>query len=108
MEKADFFLTLLDPENKENRKYLSESSTGSAQLILGFIKPCLINEEFANAYKFNENNAITYKHNNLAEAMQAAILLKAYEYKKMQSELKILADNVYTESLNNLKTTINE
>ena len=84
MEKADFFLPLLDPSNEWHRRYLNETTTGSRQLILGFLKPCLINEEFANAYDFNQNNSIIYQQNNL----------------------NLLAQNIYKESLQNLKDSI--
>ena len=106
MEKADFFLPLLDPSNEWHRRYLNETTTGSRQLILGFLKPCLINEEFANAYDFNQNNSIIYQQNNLLNAMKAAININSEEYEKLQKNLNLLAQNIYKESLQNLKDSI--
>ena len=106
MEKADFFLPLLDPSNEWHRRYLNETTTGSRQLILGFLKPCLINEEFANAYAFTRDNSIIYSENHLLEAMKAAININSEEYEKLQKNLNLLAQNIYKESLQNLKDSI--
>lgn len=106
MEKAHYFLPLLDPTIETHKHYMNETSTGSRQLILGFLTPCIINEEFAKIYHFNESNSITYKENNLVEAMKMAINFNQSDYEKLQKNLKDLAENIYKESLTNLQTAI--
>ena len=54
VEEADFFLPLLDPEREEHRRYLSGQTTGSRQLILGFLKPPVIHKAFAEVYGFDD------------------------------------------------------
>ncbi len=103
LEKADYFLPLLDPTNEGQREYLSLLSTGSIQLILGFLCPAVINEEFAAAYGFNEENAILYRDNDLAEAMLRALRQSNDDYKQMKANLLELSDAKKESSLNNLK-----
>lgn len=106
LEKADFFLPLLDPESPKNREYLSKLTTGSAQLVLGFLKPFIINEEFANVYYFDDTNAITYKKNEISEAMKKAINITDEEYIQLQNNIRTLAEKRYQKSLDNLKKLV--
>lgn len=104
MEKADFFLTLLDSENPEHDRYLTCGTSGSFQLIYGFDKPCLINKKFAYKYRFNNDNSIIYDNNqDLGKSMEQAILLNKDDYKIMQENLNKVAKNLYNDSLQNLK-----
>lgn len=110
MERADFFLPLLDIKSENHQKYLSGTTTGSRQLILGFAKPCVINEKFGKAYDFDENNSIFYNGNELFPAMLRAISMGKEEYAKKQDCLRKLSDKIYSQSINNLKrltTSIN-
>lgn len=106
MEKADYFLPLLDPTNEGQREYLSLLSTGSIQLILGFLCPAIINEEFAAAYEFNTENAIVYKNNDLAEAMLEVAKISDDDYLLMTGKLMELSDYKKEISLNNLRKAI--
>ena len=106
MEQADFFLPLLDPNNENQRRYLTCCTTGSKLLILGFLTPCLINEEFAKVYDFNDSNSIVYDENNLFEAMKQATEVKQEQYTIMQENLKELTNDIYQKSLKNLKTEV--
>ena len=87
IEESDFFLPLLDPTLKKNRDYLQFLTTGSKQIVTGFKKPWLINEEFANVYGFDDKNSIVYKENELFEAMKKAINLSGEDYKGLQNNL---------------------
>lgn len=107
VERADFFLMLLDPDNPAHERYLTTATSGNVQLIYGFAKPCLIAAPFAHVHGFNEQNALVYTHNaELAAHMHAAISMTADEYHTMQQAVKRLADSVYAESLANLTTLI--
>ena len=106
MECADFFLTLLDPENKRHRRYLDVSTTGSRQLILGFTKVPIIHREFAEAYGFSEDNSIIQQENSLDISMKMAMELNADEYKEKQQQLTQLSKAIYRKSLDNLREKI--
>ncbi|MGH8265486.1 MAG: hypothetical protein ACRET4_18575 [Steroidobacteraceae bacterium] len=107
LERSDFFLTLLDPENPLHERYITTGTSGSFQLIYGFQKPCLIAEKFARPNGFDNANSIVYGGNSdLARAMSAAVRMTPLEYDSMQSALKKCADAVYAESLENLRRLI--
>lgn len=106
MEQADFFLTLWDKNNPTHDKYRTNLISGSPQLIFGFNKIPIIQKEFADFYDFDNANAIVYQDDNLASAMERAILMKNPEYKKMYSKLEDLTKEVYNESLTNLKNIL--
>lgn len=103
MEKADFFLTLLDPENPEHDRYITTGTSGSFQLIYGFTKPCLISKKFADIHGFNTTNSIVYnKNSDLSASMADAINMNTQEYQTMQNNLKTYSANLYKKSLQNL------
>ena len=106
MEKADYYLPLLDITNQKHHKYLGSTCTGSRQLILGFLKPCIIDETFGEIYGFNNENSIIYKNNDLQNAMEYAILLNNSDYNQKQSKLHDLQKEIYSKSLLNLKSSI--
>lgn len=104
LEDADFFLTLLDPENQQHQRYLTTGTSGNFQLIYGFSKPCLIAAHFAAAHGFDDRNSVIYNDNGqLAAAMRDAIAMTQSGYAAKQRALQELAASLYTESLANLK-----
>ena len=109
IEKADFMLTAYDDKNPQHQRYNTRGTSGNFQLIYGFLKPCIIIESFAPINKFNSSNSILYKTvDEYAEALEKALNMNSEEYSKMQGSLKECKDEVYSESLNNLKGLINE
>ncbi len=102
MEKADFFLPLLDPNNPDHERYITTGVTGSAQLIYGFEKVPVIQKKFAKFYRFNNKNAIVFEK-SLATAMSKAISLSGQEYNTLQSNLHKTAQEIQKESFDNLK-----
>lgn len=101
VEKANFFLPLLDAHNPDHNRYIKTQITGSAQLIYGFRKIPVIHSKFAKFYDFNSKNAILYE--NLADGMEQAILTKSSNYDKYIKNLNTTSNNIKQESLNNLK-----
>ena len=101
MEKADFYLPLLDPDNESHNRYITTGVTGSALLIYGFLKPCLIHGKFAAFYGFNKANSIIYE-DDFAASMKCAVEMDAAGYAGLQNQLKSLADSLYAESMGNL------
>ncbi len=109
LEKADFFLTLLDPDNPQHDRYITTGTSGSFQLIYGFVKPCLIADKFAAINGFNNSNSVVYATNDdLPQAMSEAIAMNPDSYTAMQQALKGQADALYAESLENLRRLIHE
>ena len=107
VERADFFLPLLDPLNPEHERYITTGTSGSFQLIYGFRKPCLIAEKFANIHGFNSENSIVYKKNDdFVNAMKYAINMNSEKYKEMQNALNNTSNAIYNASLQNLKEAL--
>ena len=103
VNKSDYVLALLDPENPNHNRYKTGTTTGTFQLSLGFNKPIIIEESFAQYYALNNDNAIVYADNNLYNAMDIAIKLSNKKYKDICSNLVKLESEIYNESLENLK-----
>jgi len=108
MEKADFYLSLLDDKNPEHLSYTHDKVTGSNQLVLAFKKPYLINSIYATAYGYNNKNAIIYSDDNLVNAMKYAIDMKQDAYQNLQKNIKSLANNLYQESIHTLKGVLDD
>ncbi len=106
LHDADFILPLLDPDEPDHRRYLDSTTTGSRQLTLGFIKPCVINDTFAKAYGFTRENAILYSGNDLVQGMTRAIDHLEYDYDAMRRSLAQFAESVFDVSLRTLKNSI--
>ena len=103
LEKADFILTLMNLDIVEHHKYLTNTTSGSYQLSLGFLKPLIINETFAKVYNLDDNNSITYTENNMEIAMQIGCYMSRQRYKEIQDNLSVLEKKIYFKSLENLK-----
>ena len=106
-EKSDFLIPMLNPEIPSHGRYKNGTVTGSWQIMMGFLKPAVIHRDFAGYYRLDESNSVIYKSNTeLAQAMESCIDMNQKDYKILQSSLKALADEVYSESMQNLKTSI--
>ncbi len=107
MEKADYFLPLLDANNPEHDRYLTLGTSGSFQLIYGFLKPCLIHEKFAEMHGFDNKNSFIYsKNSELSTQMKEAIELSEVNYQTKQQCLTSYVNNLYEKSLNNLQQAL--
>jgi len=102
MEKADYFLPLLDPQVSEHKRYMKYGTSGSFQLIYGFQKPCLIHRKFADIYGFTGKDSFIYDTNDtLSEQMMSAISCTDADYAEKQENLKYTAQQIYQISRNN-------
>ena len=70
------------------------------------MKPSIIDREFASFYSLDSDNSFLYNNSNFYEVIREAILLNNEQYKKMQSSLKKLSDNIYNISLGNIRTAL--
>ena len=109
IQQADFFLPLLDPLNAQHDRYITTGTSGSFQLIYGFLKPPVIASRFAPINGFDGRNSVIYENNeDLGAAMERAVLMTAEDYSEMRENLKRYAENLYSESLENLRRLIDE
>jgi hypothetical protein len=106
MDKADFFLPLLDPHNPLHQRYLTGCTSGSKQLVLGFNIIPVMHSKFAKCYDFTDDNAILHEDQKLFEAMHRALQMTPDEYHMKQTSLAQLREQVYNVSLANLQKAI--
>ena len=107
IEEADFFLTAY--ELPKHSRYITSGTSGSFQLIYGFLKPCIINSDFAEINKFDTSNSIIYKTSDeYADAMERAIKMGIKDYSKMRDALSDTVLQINAESLSNLRKAISE
>jgi hypothetical protein len=78
-------------------------TSGTKQLSLGFLKPCIIERRYAEAYGFSENNAVVYDEGGLAEALLRAAHMSSNEYDTLRDGLEALRAEVEQRSLANLR-----
>ncbi|MBO5833348.1 MAG: glycosyltransferase [Alphaproteobacteria bacterium] len=109
LNNADFFLTLMDPENPLHDRYIVNGTSGSYQLIYGFNLPCLISRKFvSSANLLDSKNSIVYETNaDLGMAMYKAIMMSAQNYEILKHELRKTAEKIYKESEKNIRDILN-
>lgn len=108
IENSDFILNAYDKNNPQHLRYNTTGTSGNFQLVYGFLKPCIILDDFAKINGFDNENAILYKSSqSYAEAMEKAIIMSVEDYKSIQNNLKNYADKLYTTSLKNFEGLIN-
>lgn len=107
MDAADFMLPLLDPHNPRHARYLTTGTSGSFQLMFGFLRPCLIERTFAPDHGLDTGNAVVYDGNpGLVAAMAAAIRMSPGHYAALRAALAQSADRLYAASLDNLRRLV--
>ena len=106
VQNSDYIIIPLDPENENDNAFKNLRMTGSAQLAYGFLKPIIINKEFAGNYRASEKTGFTYENASFTDVMRQAVKLNAKEYKIKQNNMKTVAKEIYQVSLENLKTAM--
>lgn len=101
LQKADFFLPLLDPDFAGHQRYLNGETTGSRQLIMGFCLPPIIQSQFAFVYNFTDLNSILYDK-DFTLAFKQALEISEATYISKQRSLNLLRKEVMKKSINNL------
>jgi len=107
VESSDYIIIPLDPKSRNDQIYKKDIVSGSFQLVYGFLKPALVDEVFAAFQHLNNENSLIYNNNNFYNIMKKAILLKQYEYKNLQDNIRVLEKEIYAESINNIRKSIN-
>lgn len=101
IEQSDFILSAYE-DTPAHRQYITSKTSGTFQLVYGFLKPIIIRESFANINGFNTSNAILYTEDkNYCDALEKAINQNSLEYIQMQNNLKKLAQEIYNNSKEN-------
>ena len=104
LENADFFLPLLDPDITSHKRYMDSGTSGSFQLIYGFLKPCIIHKTFADIYNFNNDNSIVYEKNSeFSHKLEQAINLSNRDYLYLQNNLKEAVKKIHNISIANFE-----
>lgn len=107
MQKADFFLPLLNSNIEEHLRYVNVGTSGSFQLIYGFLKPCLIERRFAKFHKFDNSNSIIYEDSvDFEDKFKAAIAMNDLEYQKLVKNLEKTVFDIKRCSTENLKNAL--
>ena len=104
LERADFFLPLLDADNPDHERYITTGETGSAQLVYAFSKVPVLHPKFAAFYGFTDDNAVLSA--DLTDGMRRAIVLSAHDYAARQKDLTELARKLERETTDNLRTIL--
>jgi len=108
IEEVDYIIITLDPRNRDVQKFRDNRATGSTQVSYGFLKPSIIHEEFAPKYYLTEDDSFIYNQNNFTDVLRKAIKLTKEEYKNKQFNLEILTEYIYSFSIENLKSLLNQ
>lgn len=106
VQKSDFIIINLFPDNEENNLFRTTRATGSIQLSYGFYKPVIIEENFAPIYKLTNETSITFQLHDMRKALEKAATMTNEDYIKMSKNMKILKDTIYNTSLNNIKKVL--
>ena len=100
---SDFILALIDRASVE---YTNKAS-GSYQLSYGFLKPLLLQNGFSDISGFTDNNSVLYSDNSeLYKAMNKCIEMSDIDYTNLIDNLEKTEKELYSYSLNNLKTVL--
>ena len=108
IENSDYIIITLTPESKYDNLFRKTRVTGSAQLSYGFLKPCIIDREFAYFYNFDDKNSLIYNDLNLYSAMKKAILLNNNEYINLRNNILLITKKIYSISIMNIQKLIPE
>ena len=103
---ADYIIIPFDPKNKNDISYKTVRVSGSIQLSYGFLKPVIIDKNFAEFYSFNCKNSLIYENYDFYTIMKKAIKLNNKEYKYFQNNLNDTVKEIYKISINNVKKSI--
>lgn len=106
IEKADFILSAY--ENTDiHRKYITVKTSGTFQLVYGFLKPIIIRTEFAEINGFDDQNSLIYSDDSeYSLEMIRAIEMTQENYRNMQNKLDEYASQLFLSSKDNLQKLI--
>jgi len=101
--KNKYALVLINPRSKNHEHYMSYTTSGIKQIILGFNRVPIIHKQVAEKYGFNNSNSITFDDTSLGEVL---LSLDDKKYMDKFLALRQLQEQIFSQSLHNLKITI--
>ena len=101
IDAADFIVINLYQNFKKD--FSTCQTSGSKQLSLGFLIPCIVEKKAADYYGFSEKNAVIYEDGQLAQALERASAMSREEYASMVRELEKLQREIRARSERNLE-----
>lgn len=101
IDAADFIVINVYQNFKKD--FSTGQTSGSKQLSLGFLIPCIVEKKAADYYGFSEKNAVIYEDGQLAQALERASSMSREEYARMVRELEKLQREVRERSERNLE-----
>lgn len=108
IEQSDYILVLLDPELQNHRHYISSSTSGIRQLILGFSKISIIHEKIARRYEIGDECCIGFISGKLHVALKEAIYMKQDEYIHMVHSVRNERNKMLNKNKNRLEMILNK
>jgi len=107
LHESDFVLALLDPECDEHKNfYIKHGTSGTFGTAIGFLKPIVINDVFADSYGLDRTNTLIYENNSLSDAMESAIKMPKSNYLSMVKALSCFKKKQEQKSMNNIKKVL--
>ncbi len=106
VQNSDFIIMTLDPENPNDEAFRATTSTGTAQLIYGFLKPAIIDKDFTECYKLNAENSLVHQTKDFSKCLEKAINMNQEEYSTVQNNLEQTVKSIYSQSLENMKKAL--
>jgi len=103
LKNSDFIIPLLNSNNQLHLKYGLIKTSGSRQLSLGFLTPCIIEKHFADCFGFTTSSAIVYEKPEFLNSLHKAIVMSSKEYNYYIENLKLQSEKIHNESLQNIK-----
>ena len=104
--KSDFIILPFEPNKETDKSYKTIRVSGSVQLAYGFLKPVIIDKNFADFYFLNDKNSLLYENYDLYSVMKKAIKLNNKEYRQLRNNLNATVRKVYNISINKIKKII--
>jgi hypothetical protein len=101
IKKSDFFL-FLSSYDKQNH-YIDNNPSGIFNLGLMFGKPQLVQEEFAKAYGYDNENSLIYSEKNLTKSMNAAIDMDSSAYTLLVAGVHKMRGKIQNQSIEHIK-----
>lgn len=107
VEACDFVLTAFQRDNPDHAFYRTTGTTGSFQLAYGFLKPCIIQRDFAVGTALTAENSLFYDGDDeIYDCLRRAIRMPGDTYQQMCSAMQRDRDALSEHSLAGLKGLI--
>ncbi len=104
IEDSDFLLFYPRLEGG-GEAFLQGKTSGTKQLSIGFLKPCILQENIAAAFGMPLDTCVTFKK-TLQEAIHKIMGMSEDDYKGIVDRLEAYRESVLQESLNDLRHSI--